>query len=111
MCAAPPAEIFLIASSLNALLQVSVELMEPTRHSIREEPELLEFHSAQLEPIGVEGKPPSRVQAILVTAGEVKVLMQGEQHVLEEEKPLAFRSLAALKGLLHVLHVARGIAI
>lgn len=85
--------------------------MEPMRHLIRQEPKLLEFHSAQLEPIGDEGKPLSRVQAVLVTAREVKVLMQGEQHILEEKKPLAFRSLAALKGLLHVLHVARGIAI
>lgn len=49
--------------------------------------------------------------AILVTTGEVKVLMQGEQHILEEEKSLALGSLAALKGLLHVLHVAWGIAI
>lgn len=36
--------------------------------------------------------------------------MEGEQHILEEEKPLALSGLAALEGLLHVLHVARGVA-
>lgn len=42
----------------------------------------------------------------LATTGEVEVLMPGEQHILEEDKSLVLSNLAALKGLLHVLHVA-----
>lgn len=115
-------QILLIADCLNALMQISVEFMEPEAQGttstwgarspstplklIPPGQSLGETEQTQLYP--QTSRPPS--QATPLAAGEVEVLVQGEQHILEEEKPLALGRLAALKGLLHVLHVARGVA-
>ena len=40
------------------------------------------------------------------TGGEVEMLVQIQEHLLEEAQPLALCFLTALKHLLHVLHVA-----
>lgn len=48
MCATPPAQIFFITGSLNALLQVSMEFMEPMRHPVRQgRPKPLELQVMQ----------------------------------------------------------------